>query len=202
MKALTRIVVVLLSAVLAVSAATAAQQNPRAVIDGLHESLLAVMKNGTSLGLQGRYDRLAPGLDRAFSFATMIQVVASSGWKQASPAEQEQLVRAFTRMSVSTYATNFKSHSGEAFETVGEKPGPQDTVIVATRIRKSNGDAVDIEYLLKKIDADWRIIDVVLDRGISELALRKSEYRSLLKSGGVPALITALNAKADEMIAK
>lgn len=195
-----RLAAVLLGTVIALNTVAAAPQNPRAVIESLQETLIQVMKEGTTLGPQGRYKRLAPGLDQTFSFSTMIQLAASSGWKQASPAEQEELVRAFTRMSVSTYAANFKSHSGEAFETVGEKPGPQDTVIVATRIRKSNGEAVDIDYLMKRIEDGWRVIDVVLDRGISELALRKSEYRNLLKSGGVPALITALNAKADEII--
>lgn len=190
---------VLLGAVIALSAAAQAPQNPRAIIEGLHEALIQVMKDGPALGSQGRYKTLAPTLDQTFSFATMIQVSVGSDWKQASPAQQEELARAFTRMSVSTYAANFKSHKGERFETVGEKPGPQDTVIVATRIRKSNGDPVDIDYLLKKIGNDWRVIDVILDRGISELALRKSEYRTILKSGGVSALITALNAKADEI---
>ncbi len=189
----------LLGVLIALSAAAQAPQNPRAIIESLHDTLIQVMKEGPALGPQGRYKKLGPTLEQTFSFATMMQVSVGPDWKQASPAQQEELARAFSRMSTSTYAANFKSHSGEKFETVGEKPGPQDTVIVATRIRKSNGEPVDIDYVLKKIGNDWRVIDVVVDRGISELALRKSEYRMILKSGGVAGLIQALNTKADEI---
>ena len=36
---------------------------------------------------------------------------------------------------------------------------------------------------------DWRIIDVYLDGNISELALRRSEFNSVLRNGGVDHLL-------------
>ena len=45
------------------------------------------------------------------------------------------------------------------------------------------------------------ILDVVVEQGISELAVRRSEYRLVLKEKGVEGLIDALNRKADELMA-
>ena len=48
----------------------------------------------------------------------------------------------------------------------------------------------------------WRIVDILLDNDISELAVRRSEYRRVLKKEGVDALIATLNNKADGLVAE
>lgn len=201
MKHPTRIVLAFALAVLAL-ASPAAHGNagtPRTLIDGFHDTLLAVMKEGPALGFSGRYQRLLPAVERTFHLPIMIQVAAGTGaWSRATAAQQKALVAAWARFSTGTYAKNFKSHGGERFETVGERPGPQNTVLVDTRLVKSDGSAVDITYVLKQSSDGWRVVDVILDRGISELALRRSEFSRDVKDGGVDALVATLTRKASE----
>ena len=174
---------------------------PSALVDGFHESLLAVMKEGPALGHAGRARRLQPEVERVFHLPVMIQVATGTFWRPASPAQQEGLVAAFTRFSTANYAKNFKKYAGERFETVAERAGPQNTTLLDTRIVKSDGSAVEITYVMKKgVDA-WKVVDVIVDKGISELALRRSEYSRLLKDAGVDSLIATLNRKADELAA-
>ena len=45
------------------------------------------------------------------------------------------------------------------------------------------------------------IVDILLDNSISQLAVRRSEYRRLLGKKGVDGLIAALNGMSDELIA-
>ena len=45
-------------------------------------------------------------------------------------------------------------------------------------------------------------VDVVVDDGISELEVRRSEYRLLLENKGIDGLIRALNAKADQLMSQ
>ena len=71
-----------------------------------------------------------------------------------------------------------------------------------TRLKRVSDSPVQITYVVKQFAARWRIVDVVVDGGISELAVRRSEYAATLKRGGVAALITALNKKADSLIAE
>jgi phospholipid transport system substrate-binding protein len=177
-----------------------AEGGPAAVVDGFHETLLDVMKRAEALGIEGRYRVLAPRVEETFDLQRMIRVAAGSRWTKASPAEREALLKAFTRLSVATYASRFSGYSGESFETLGERPGPRDTVLVETRIVRSNDPPVTLTYVLEKTGDRWRVIDILLGGSVSELAMRRSEYRNL--GGGTAAgLAATLDAKAGELMA-
>ncbi len=172
---------------------------PRAVIEDFHNALLAVMKEGSALGHAGRARRLRPEVERAFHLPVMIQIATGAHWRPATPAQQTALVAAFTRFSTATYAKNFKKYAGEKFETLGQREGPQNTTLVDTRLVESDGGTVDITYVMKKGPDAWKVVDVIVDKGISELALRRSEFSRELRDAGVDSLIATLNRKADEL---
>lgn len=182
------------------TAATASAATASDVVSGFHDSLLGVMKEASALGVKGRYDRLASRIEQSFNLPLMIQVASTPYWQKASKDQIDKLVAAFTRFSISNYASSFDGYSGESFETRGEKPGPQNTTLVSTRIVKASGEPVEIIYVTRESKGAWRIVDVLVDSGISELARRRSEYSAILKSGGVDGLITTLNAKADQLL--
>ncbi len=184
-------------------AGPAGAQEPSAigVVEAFHQSLLEVMKGAKALGVKGRYKKLASRIERSFHLPLMIQVATSSHWRKADNEQVDKLVAAFTHLSISTYASQFDGYSGQSFETRGEKPGPQKTVLVITELVKSDKSTVDIAYVTKKIKDRWRIIDVIVDNGISELMVRRSEYNLILKNKGVPGLVSLLNRKADELVA-
>jgi phospholipid transport system substrate-binding protein len=187
-------------AVMLVAVQLHAESGPQAAIEGFHQTLLDVMKRADALGVQGRYQVLEPQVEQTLDLQRMIRVAAGSQWTKATPAEQEALLKAFSRLSVSTYASRFNGYNGERFETLGERPGPRDTVLVDTRIVKGDGSAVALTYVMEQTGDTWRVIDVLLDSSVSELAMRRSEYRSL--GGGTAAGLTdKLNAKADELMA-
>jgi ABC-type transporter MlaC component len=132
----------------------------------------------------------------------MIQIAAPNHWKDSATSERRQLVNAFRRMSISILATLFDGYSGEVFKFVKEKPGPQNTTLVVTKLVKSNQSTVEISYVTRQFKNGWRIIDVILDRGISELMVRRSEYRLILKNRGVAGLISVLNGQANELVSR
>ena len=177
-----------------------APPSPSDIVTAFHQSLLGVMKEAKTLGVKGRFEKLASPLKQNFHFRLMTQVAAGSYWRKSGPAQIDRLVDAFTRLSISTYASRFDGYSGQSFETESEKPGPQKTILVKTRIIDPGFDPVDLTYVTHKIKGEWRIIDVLLDAGISELAVRRSEYRRVLKTGGVDGLIETLNRKADQLL--
>lgn len=181
-------------------APTSAQANtPRAVVDDFHAQLIAVMKEGPALGHAGRARRLEPVVTRAFHLPVMIQVATGAHWRQATPAQHNALAAAFTRFSVATYAKNFKKFAGEKFETLDERPGPQNTTLVDTRLVESDGHKVEITYVMKKGTDTWKVVDVIVDKGISELALRRSEFSRELRDAGIDSLVATLNRKAGEL---
>ncbi len=191
--------IVLFIAVCVVSSAAAAASAPVAVIEALHEKLIETMKQADQLGMDGRYRALQPILEESFDFQRMIAAAAGSYWTQASEAERQRLTEAFTKLSITTYAARFNGWTGESFETLGERAGPRDSVFVDTRLNRPKDPAVPITYVLTETDGRWRIVDVLLDKSISELAVRRSEYSQVLRSGGPEKLAEVLDQKAAEL---
>lgn len=191
--------IVLFIAVCVVSSAAAAASAPVAVVEALHEKLIETMKQADQLGMDGRYRALQPILEESFDFQRMIAAAAGSYWAQASEAERQRLTEAFTTLSITTYAARFNGWTGESFETLGERAGPRDSVFVDTRLNRPKDPAVPITYVLTETDGRWRIVDVLLDKSISELAVRRSEYSQVLRSGGPEKLAEVLDQKAAEL---
>ena len=191
-----------LSLALAVFAAAggrawAGPNGPRQVVDEFHGVLLGVMRDAT-LGYSGRYARLTAAVDRTFHLPVMTQVSAGDFWRDAPQLQRQALIAAFTNYGISLLARNFSGDGIKQFDTVAERPGPQNTTLVDARLVRKNGSDIDITYALKPHAGSWRVVDVVLDRGISELALRRSEFSHGLANGGLPVLATTLNGKAEE----
>lgn len=179
--------------------ARAAAPAPTALVEDFHATLVAVMKDSKVLGFKGRYERLAPAITGTFHLRLMTQITSGPSWRDASESQKQALVTAFSKVSVATYAARFDGFSGQHFETLGTKSGLQETQLVMTKLVNPGGDDVALTYVTKKVEGSWRVIDVVLDTGISELAVRKSEYRQILQQGGIAGLTQTLNEKAAEL---
>ena len=168
----------------------------QALVDGFHDALLAVMQKSESLGYKGRYENLTPHVTRAFHLRLMVQIASGRHWNKAKEVNKQALVAAFSKVSIGTYAARFDGFSGQSFKTLEVKTGTQDTQLVVTHLINPDGKGAKLTYVTKEIGGNWRIIDVILANGISELAMRRSEYRRVLEQGGINALTTLLNKKA------
>jgi phospholipid transport system substrate-binding protein len=189
------------SAARAVDPPAAAGTAARAIVDGFNAALLDAMKNAKTLGIKGRYDRLAPQVKRLFDLRVMIAIASGTAWGKATPAEQDRLTDAFGRFSIATYAHQFDSFSGQSFETTSVAAGPRGTMIVNTRLLEPNESPVKLAYVTRKNDVGWQIVDVLVDDGISQLAVRRSEYSAILAQKGIPGLMAELDSKTEKLLA-
>lgn len=189
-----------LCALVLVSPATGwAGLSPTAVIERLHQSLIETMKDAQKLGIGGRYKQLQPILEKSFDFERMIAIAAGSYWTSADEAQRRRLLDAFTELSITTYAARFNGFSGESFEMLGQRQGPRDTTLVDTRLNRTDGPPVPITYVMAERDGEWRIVDVLLDKSISELAVRRSEYNQVLRTSGTEGLSETLDEKTAQL---
>ncbi|MCF8481134.1 MAG: ABC transporter substrate-binding protein [Rhodospirillum sp.] len=175
---------------------------PESTIERYHSVLLQAMKEAETLGIGGRYTLIDAAARTAFDFPSMAGRATGKDWRDANEADRAAMAEAFGHMSVATYAMRFKGWSGQAFRTLGTDPGPRGTTLVKTQIAAPGGDPVALTYVMNQDgDGDWRIIDILLKGTISELAVKKSEYASILKAKGLTGLAEALNTQADKMLA-
>ncbi len=164
------------------------------VVTHLHETLLEVMQNATSLGYAGRLERLSPVIDDAYDLQRVARVTVGRHWRGWSAARQQQYLALFRRLILATYAYRFNGYSGEHFE-VGEVIATErgDRRVQALLVRP-NDPPVRFDYLLRERGNGWRIINVVTD-GVSDLALKRAEYNAILKRDGFDSLIATLEAQ-------
>ena len=165
-------------------------------VERLHAMMLSVMKDSEALGYAGRYERLEPVVRSQFDLPFMAAKSVGRYWKTASQEERDQLVKTFSRFSVANYAGRFDGWSGQTFETLGVDASARGTMLVRTKLLNPSGDDIQLYYRLRNgTDGRWKIIDVYLNGTVSELALRRSEYSSLIEREGFEALLIALNER-------
>ena len=173
---------------------------PAATLNSFYDTLLVVMKEGPRLGFAGRRQKLSPALTQAFDLPLMTRLVVGLPWPRISSEDQKELVAAFSDFSIATYANQFDDFSGERFEVDPKAaPAPGNDVIVKTKLIQSNGEPVQLDYLLRQEQAEWRIIDVFLSGTISQLAARRSEFSGILREQGARGLIAVLKEKTQAL---
>lgn len=169
-----------------------AAAGPQESVRAFYGVLLSNMRDGRMLGETGRYSRLAPVVDRTFDIPSMTRLALGPIWGSLGPAQQQELIAAFAHYVAATYADQFDAYSGEQLEVTGERPYGTD-LMVQTRIVKADGETTRLDYLIRQ----GRISDVYLDGTISQLAVHRSEFHSILRQQGVDGLVAALNQKVD-----
>jgi phospholipid transport system substrate-binding protein len=168
-------------------------------VRAFYEVLLSTMRDGTQLGQRGRYAKLEPVILKVFDIPYMTRMAVGPSWAGTPQLKQHQVAEAFGRYITATWADRFDSYSGETLEVTGVQPYAAGA-LVHTRIIKPDGEPVAIDYLMRRNGDAWQIADVYLTGTISELATRRSEFSSVLRSQGIDALIAVLNRRAGMMV--
>lgn len=168
---------------------------PETLIADFNQTLLTIMVDAKRLKYAGRRDVLRKQLDDVYHLPVMARIAVGSHWRKLNPAQQTTLVTHFSRLTLATYASRFNGWSGEKFEMRGVQQVRDKTVLVKTAIIRPNDSPVEINYLMRRFEAGWKVIDVFLKESYSELATKRSEYSSVLRRQGFDALIRQLDAK-------
>jgi phospholipid transport system substrate-binding protein len=175
---------------------TAAAFDPQETVRTFYGILVENMREGRMLGESGRYAKLAPVVNQTFDVPAMTRLAVGPAWSTLTAAQRQQLIAAFAHYIAATYADQFDTYSGEQLEVTGQRPFGAD-VMVQTRIVKASGGATRLDYLMRQEQGSPMISDVYLDGSISQLAVHRSEFHSILQRQGVDGLVMALNRKVD-----
>lgn len=186
------------AAVLSGSAGARAQDasSPTGPVEQLDAALLASMRAGENTPFTQRYAMLAPAVGQAFDLTAVLRAAVGPSWYSLTSNQQAALASTFQRYTVSDYAANFDSYDGQSFRVVPQTRAlPDGDVIVRTQIIRRNDSPVEIDYVMRHTPAGWKAVDVLTNGTISQVAVQRSDFGSLLASGGAPALVAGLQRK-------
>ncbi|MEN9897362.1 MAG: hypothetical protein RLZZ66_1011 [Pseudomonadota bacterium] len=168
----------------------------RQIIDKFQTELIHVMKDGKKLGYAGRYEKLEPAVMNSHDLPKIARIVVGKEGEKLTEEQQKKLADVFTRISVASYAHNFKDFSGEEFVIDSEEETKNGGVVIHSHLTIPDDKPVKFDYMLKEKGASWRIINIIAN-GVSDLALKRSEYTAILQRDGFDALISQINEKID-----
>jgi phospholipid transport system substrate-binding protein len=172
---------------------------PSGVIQGFYAQLLDTMKQAAALGVKGRYQKLEPVIFSTCDVPFMAKLtIGGLIWTGLTADKKQAAAKAYGRYLTAVYATRFDGYSGEKFEVLGERKITRG-MLVKSRIVKSDGETVTINFMVHDNEIGWQIRDVYETGTISELATQRSDFSQILRTGGIDGLIAALNKKADDL---
>ena len=194
-----KLVLVFMISILATSAVYAQDDEvatAKQVVEKFQSELIAVMKDGKKLGYAGRYQKLSDLISNSHDLTKIARIVVGKEWEKLSEDQQQKLTDIFIRLSIASYAHNFKDYSGESFGFDSEEETTRGGVVVHTHLVIPNDKPVKFDYMLKEKGSSWRIINIIAN-GVSDLALKRSEYTTILQREGFDVLMSKINEKID-----
>lgn len=191
-----RLLAVLIS-LAAANLVAASTPGPVSVIQHFQDTLLSVMKQARALGYEGRYKMLAPVVTATHDLETIARVSVGQYWSKLNDTQRKKLVDTFSRLSIATYAARFDGYAGETFSTPTLDRQSGSSALVRTDLTTSEGEKIAFVYQLHKSGKTWRIVNIVTN-GVSDLAMKRAEYTSIIERDGFDSLITKLKQKIEQ----
>jgi phospholipid transport system substrate-binding protein len=177
-----------------------AVSDPAAVqVQTLTDALLKSMRAGTTISMTERYKQLEPVIEQVFAMPLVTRLAVGPEWAKFSPDQQKALIAAYTRFTVANYAHNFHDFDGQRFEIDDNVLSRGDDKVVRTRVIPAHDVPVSLLYRMHEVDGTWKVIDVISD-GVSQLALRRSDFAVAIAAGGAPALLAHLSKSSDALL--
>ena len=170
------------------------QAGAKQTVDKLNAALIDTMRNAKHLGYKGRAAKLDPIVKETHEFNTIAQIALGSHWKNLSDEQKKAFVDKLTELSVATYAAQFNGYSGEEFKYESEQGMKANRITLRYELVAPKEKPVKFEYVLGQVNAQWVIINIVVD-GISDLALKKAQYTSVIEREGFDSLLNKLSQK-------
>jgi phospholipid transport system substrate-binding protein len=171
-----------------------AQAAPDGPIVALNAGLQALERNSAQ-PFATRYAALAPVIDQAFDLPQILKTIVGLRWAGIPAPQQQALLSVFRAFTICNYVANFNSDSGDGFRILPEMRSVGADKVVETEIVPKAGDPTRIDYVMHQGPAGWRATDVLEQGTISQAAVQRSDFRSLLAGGDAGKLIDSLKAK-------
>lgn len=177
---------------LAQAAVAPAEEEARRFVQQTIDDVLGVLHD-QSLTLEQKKDEVEAIAYERFDFELICRFVLARNWNTMSEQQQRDFVDAFKKHLSATYRDTLDSFRDEKISVEGSQPEARGDVTVKTLVRQGSGDT-KVDYRLRKTDAGWRGIDVIIE-GVSLVQNFRTQCQEIISTEGADALIQKLRDK-------
>ena len=133
---------------------------------------------------------IVPHFDEEFA----AREVLGRNWLSASPGQRQRFIDAFYNSMLNNYGSallDFTSDTMQVLPYRAQTGSPY--AVVNTRIRRSNGTNIAVNYQLHSTPSGWKVWDVVVE-GISYDKSFQQDFAEQIQRQGLDAVITRLQS--------
>ena len=163
-------------------------------ISKLHQGLKKI--SGQNVGIYNTTKKL---ITETYNTEKMLKMIIGDSWKNLNKEIKKEIINVFEEYIAKNYIKRFSKIKNLQFSSLEEKKiGNYKTV--KSNLILENDEKISISYLLSPKRQEWKIFDVLLAGSVSEIATKKSEFKSFIVDGNINPLIDALKKKNKTLI--
>ena len=167
---------------------------PTQTISKLHQGLKKI--SGQNVGIYNTTKKL---ITETYNTEKMLKMIIGDSWKNLNKEIKKEIINVFEEYIAKNYIKRFSKIKNLQFSSLEEKKiGNYKTV--KSNLILENDEKISISYLLSPKRQEWKIFDVLLAGSVSEIATKKSEFKSFIVDGNINPLIDALKKKNKTLI--
>jgi phospholipid transport system substrate-binding protein len=186
-----------LNAILLPPAATAANENPAAAETVVRQMIDSIRKLRTTEDPASR-NKLIFLINRSLALDSLSQQALGAEWGKLDSAERDQflhLIRELLEKLAYPKASEFFADLDVQYgPQYGQDQAQGARQIVPTTVKRSEGGAVSITYVLQRTHGQWQVADINLD-GQSLAQSVTGQIQAVLRQGSYQSLIAQMKAR-------
>ena len=195
--AFARSIVLAAALTLAAGNAPAAPETASAFVAWLGDRTVSVLRSADG-DLGSREARFRDLLGEGFDIPFMARFTLGPNWRRATPEQRNDYLDVFGEYVVQTYSARLGGYTGEAMNVIAERRAGERDSVVETEIVRASGAPITVEWRVRVIAGEYRIIDIAIE-GISMAVTKRSEFSAVIQSSGIDGLIAALRLRANKI---
>lgn len=166
------------------------------VVDELHAAMIGIMEIGPELGYAGRYAAIAEVVRASFDIPAMARASYGPGFTSLTDDQKRTWLAIFERFHISALADVRAQYRGQTYRILGYSVPASGIVVIESKLDYPDRN-VDLytDYRLRRTRLGWRIVDLHGPPSVSEVAMRRAEYRTVIDRHGFDGLIEEMEAR-------
>lgn len=162
---------------------------PSETIDLLHNTLNKIVRSDID------NKKVQSVIGNTYNIERMLALIIGEVWKKSISKDQMALKMVFEEYIAKNYILRFKNIKSLEFGKLEINQAGKKYRMAKTKLIINSKDIVPLNYLLDQTNNGWKIFDVLIDGSISEIATKKSEFKSFTNQDDLKPLLEALQKK-------
>jgi phospholipid transport system substrate-binding protein len=167
-------------------------ESPSQQIQQTLQQVITVVSASPGTSDRERRKALREVLVPRFDFFEMAKRSLGKHWNNI-PGRQDEFVAAFADFLGHSYVGKISSYKDEKILFVGESTD-KELAEVDTKVVPAKGDPMSVNYLLHRVNGEWKVYDVVVEN-ISLVKNYQSQFNRIITRGSFDDLLKRMREK-------